>query len=219
MNREQFLLQALELLRQKSGDYSKDNITATELAGIAVRLYDKVTRFKNLTFQNRTPIFEDVEELLKDILNYTLISAELSSGEWGQSTNLVYLGGSIDAITHEQASGWREEVTKSFNEYGISVYNPVGAFGFAGMGAAQAISTINRQAILACDFCLFRVDKASFGTIREIEFAKANGKPLVVVSAHLSSHVESHDLHIVASLDEAISFIVGLLPKTNATRN
>lgn len=69
-----------------SGERAGDNITATGLQGIAVRLVDKVHRLLTLSQPGREAYVKDesIQDTLGDILNYAVIGQMLLQKEWGQ---------------------------------------------------------------------------------------------------------------------------------------
>jgi hypothetical protein len=75
-------LEAALLCCRKQHDYGPDNINACGMAGIAVRLTDKVARLRTLVLGDREPNNESVRDTLLDIGNYGSIGLRLIDGTW-----------------------------------------------------------------------------------------------------------------------------------------
>lgn len=81
-NAQNIASECVNLLTSKHSDYGPDNINATGLAGIAVRLSDKAARLRHLVLENKAPRYESIEDTLKDHLAYALIGLMLQRGVW-----------------------------------------------------------------------------------------------------------------------------------------
>ena len=85
-----------ELFLRKQADYGPTNVgmgsevvdtdrkVKRSLAGLSVRLNDKVQRFLNLTFNNREPENESLEDTLIDIANYAVMAIIVQRKQWGK---------------------------------------------------------------------------------------------------------------------------------------
>ena len=85
-----------ELFLRKQADYGPTNVgmgsevvdtdrkVKRSLAGLSVRLNDKVQRFLNLTFNNREPENETLEDTLIDIANYAVMAIIVQRKQWGK---------------------------------------------------------------------------------------------------------------------------------------
>lgn len=211
-NAQRIMEENLALMTRKSEDYSRDNIALTGQSGVAARAMDKVARLVNLTNSGQIPNFETLEDTFRDLFNYAVIGQMMARGEWERSTSMVYLAGAIDAVELEEAAMWRIKATAMFNKKGLSCYNPASAFGLAKQKPSEVISRINRFALLSCHVMLAHLPDGQrcFGTIREVEYARANGKRVVVVASKaLLQHVEAYDLEIVHTIEDAVVRISG----------
>ena len=84
------------LFLRKQADYGPTNVgmgsevvdtdrkVKRSLAGLSVRLNDKVQRFLNLTFNNREPENETLEDTLIDIANYAVMAIIVQRKQWGK---------------------------------------------------------------------------------------------------------------------------------------
>lgn len=82
----------IELCKTKSSDYSdhavekgeSDNITELGLPGLYVRMVDKMSRLKKFMWHGRVESVsnETIEDALKDLANYCIISLMLRRGLW-----------------------------------------------------------------------------------------------------------------------------------------
>ena len=64
----------------KQHDYGHDNILAFREQGIVVRLWDKVSRLKNLIGSKGLPQNESIEDTFMDIAGYAIIGLMLANG-------------------------------------------------------------------------------------------------------------------------------------------
>lgn len=213
--------EAYALMIRKSEDYSKDNITATGLQGIVVRLVDKVSRLQNLTRnEGILPNNESIMDTLQDIANYAYIGQALEDDRWGRSTRFVYLAGPIDELDSKAANGWREVMAANLNRSGISCFNPYGAFQVSPNDPpSETIIAINKFAIDHSDLLIANLihageeGKLPFGTIREIEYAKSKGiRVIVIARLSLNSHLAAYDVEIVETTGQVYCRIFGYEP-------
>lgn len=200
----------LSLMQSKSDDYSKDNIWATGINGVASRLMDKITRLLNLSSKEEIK-FESLEDTLMDIFNYALIGQLLMSDEWEKTTRFVFLGGAIDMVEKGDAREWRKDIAERLIPHSITCYNPYTAFAVSRKHmASDRVRAVNRAAILQSDVLLVKIvsGQPAFGTIREIEFAKTNGIRVIVWANYaLELHMEAYDIEVVHSMEEAIRIL------------
>ena len=85
-----------ELFLRKQADYGPTNVgmgsdvvdtddkVKRSLAGLSVRMNDKIQRLLNLTFNNRDPKNESVEDTLIDIANYAVMALIVQRKVWGR---------------------------------------------------------------------------------------------------------------------------------------
>lgn len=214
----------LDLMYKKNQDYSGqsgDNITATGVYGVAVRLTDKVERLRNLTSPSKDGRvnYESIEDTLMDIRNYGLIGQLVGEGKWQESpkAKYVYLCGPINCIPRLEATDWREATAKILAHFGIGSFSPVGANCPGDLNrTGSIIQRIDRMAIAECDLVLANLDIISspsaplmFGTIREIEYAKMLGKPVIVVRPGGIISAFASDIDTMESLRGALCYITG----------
>ena len=86
----------LYLFCEKQLDYGPTNIgmgqskvktkkdVRLSLMGLGTRLNDKISRFLNLTMQDRKPNNESIDDTLIDIANYAVMALIVRSKLWGQ---------------------------------------------------------------------------------------------------------------------------------------
>ena len=86
----------LQLFCMKQADYGPKNIgmgdvvvdtnkkVKRSLTGLSVRMNDKIQRMLNLTFNNREPENESVEDTLIDIANYAVMALIVQRKLWGK---------------------------------------------------------------------------------------------------------------------------------------
>lgn len=75
----------IELLFQaKHKSYGPDNISATELKGIVVRLWDKINRLRRCVLENNEEVLSDetLEDTLQDVADYAIIGLLLLHEIW-----------------------------------------------------------------------------------------------------------------------------------------
>lgn len=74
-----------DLSKRKNNDYGHDNISALGLKGVYVRLWDKVSRLKQLVWlaKEQEVADESIEDTFKDIANYATIALLFMRDQWG----------------------------------------------------------------------------------------------------------------------------------------
>jgi len=115
---------------------------------------------------------------------------------------LAYLAGPLDGIPHGDGCDWYE-VIEALAPPGWVCYLPGYAFASPGSDPA-ALDAANRSVIThatAVVIANLSGPGRAFGTIREIEFAKARGLPVVVVATELESLL-AYDVDVVSSLED-----------------
>jgi len=73
-------LRVAEIVIAKQHDYGHDNILAFKEQGLVVRLWDKISRLKNLFWKNAEPKNETIEDTFTDIAGYAIIGLMLAEG-------------------------------------------------------------------------------------------------------------------------------------------
>lgn len=127
---------------------------------------------------------------------------------------LVYLAGPIDAVSKEEADDWRCDAAKRLASHGLVSFMPQRAFVLPvspGTKAASAVRAANRAVIDRCAAMLAHVPEATLclGTIREVEYARAQEKAVIVFGAPaLRSSLEAHDVVLSPDLGEACEDLV-----------
>ena len=71
-------LRIAETVISKQHDYGHDNILAFREEGLVVRLWDKISRLKNLIWNKGTPQNEPIEDTFIDIAGYAIIGLMLA---------------------------------------------------------------------------------------------------------------------------------------------
>lgn len=106
---------------------------------------------------------------------------------------LVYAAGPIEEAA-EDARDWYTEVPLP---PGIALFCPWLAFRGDDYTSARTIERANRTMLMTADGVLANLrDRATaFGTIREIEFARLNNKPVVVVCPSPIMSLSAHDIY------------------------
>ena len=72
-------LRIAEIVISKQHDYGHDNILAFREQGFVVRLWDKISRLKNLIWGKGTPKNESIEDTFIDIAGYAIIGLMLAN--------------------------------------------------------------------------------------------------------------------------------------------
>ena len=75
-----------ELHVKKNNDYGTDNIGALGEKGIYVRIWDKVSRLKELVWESKEQKVKDesINDTLTDLAIYSIIMLIYRSGKWGK---------------------------------------------------------------------------------------------------------------------------------------
>ena len=73
-------LKVAEVVIAKQHDYGHDNILAFKEQGLVVRIWDKMSRLKNLLWKNIEPKNESIEDTFTDIAGYAIIGLMLAEG-------------------------------------------------------------------------------------------------------------------------------------------
>ena len=68
------------LVIDKQKDYGQENILAFADKGITVRLWDKISRLKNLVWNGNSPKNESITDTYRDIAGYAIIAIMLERG-------------------------------------------------------------------------------------------------------------------------------------------
>jgi len=68
-----------ETVISKQHDYGHENILAFREQGLVVRLWDKISRLKNLIWVKGTPKNESIEDTFIDIAGYAIIGLMLAN--------------------------------------------------------------------------------------------------------------------------------------------
>lgn len=152
----------------------------------------------------------------------------------------VYLAGPILGLGKSEANDWRLDVALALQCFGIigvsplrcepiigDVYKP--EYGDPRFGTARAISSKNLFDTKRCDMTLAYLPPPapgrhqSYGTIGEVFWAHALGKPVILVSTDpdITTHpiVTSCASWLLTNLDDAIEVAVGILGGYNGGKN
>lgn len=130
---------------------------------------------------------------------------------------MIYLAGPIDDIGIAERLGWREEMVHEAPE-NVVFFSPAHAFLGVHKAAFKAMEYLNRHAILCSDGLLANLsgEGKGFGTIREIEFAKSNSKP-VSIAQDPADPIQSwltYDVQIRNSLGGAFDSLLDQIRQT-----
>lgn len=191
----------LELLLRKAKDYSTNNIHAVGAEGVASRLVDKVHRLHTLLSSGADPaVDETIEDTLGDIRNYCTILALKRAGRWPRMIRSVYVAGPIDDVKEQTPL---LAVFEMLINRGLTVYSPRDAF-CNGKATPDFVAAVNRAVLVQCDAVLvYWPDPIpSFGTGRDVEYARSNGKRVFVIAPWCTS-TERHDCEVYATVKEA----------------
>ena len=71
-------LRIANIVIAKQHDYGHDNILAFKEQGLVVRIWDKMSRLKNLFWTNSEPKNESIEDTFTDIAGYAIIGLMLA---------------------------------------------------------------------------------------------------------------------------------------------
>lgn len=121
---------------------------------------------------------------------------------------IIYLAGPIDGIDGDEARNWRETVASQVGT-GVLLFSPAHAYMNAMPVNAQSIDWLNKLVIQHSDGVLANLSGPGrgLGTIREIEFARMNRKPVAVVG-DLDVHYSAWDLLLKPTMDEGIQALM-----------
>jgi len=72
----------IQVLDSKQHDYDSSNIAAFGEYGVMVRIWDKVSRLKNLLQNSTEPEHETIDDLWIDLANYAIIGVLCRRGIW-----------------------------------------------------------------------------------------------------------------------------------------
>lgn len=144
----------------------------------------------------------------------------------------VYLAGPILACTHGEANDWRIAAADKLDHQGIIGISPLRCEPLIGerygvnyadpkFGTARAIGSKNLFDVLNCDLTLAWLPKMpegrhqSYGTIAELAWAKALGKPAILATddPEIADHpvLNSCAGWLLDNLDDALDVAVGIL--------
>ena len=71
-------LEVADIIIQKHKDYGADNILIFKEQGLVVRVWDKVSRLKNIVWKGQAPTI--LEDTWKDVAGYAIIGMMLQRG-------------------------------------------------------------------------------------------------------------------------------------------
>lgn len=76
--------QLRDILERKNHDYGDHNINVLGERGCFVRIWDKVSRLKQLMWDNKDAKVkeESIDDSLRDLANYAIITLILRKGKW-----------------------------------------------------------------------------------------------------------------------------------------
>lgn len=123
---------------------------------------------------------------------------------------MIYLAGPVDDISLEDAKGWREELGQQAPS-GVLFYSPVHAYvGTVTKATIQMAERINRTFIHACQGMIANMSGPGrgFGTIREIEFARLSGVPVVAIVNEPLDSLLAYDVYMAMDVDDALTTIL-----------
>lgn len=192
----------LQTMLEKASDYSTNNIHAVGEAGIASRLVDKFARISNLLATGEiAAVSEMVDETLSDARNYCTMLGLKRAGMWPRMVRSVYVACPIDNTNKPVDLGY---VAMHLINRKIAAYMPRTAFQGAPF-APDMIAQVNRSAIKQCDAVLvYWPDPCpSFGTGRDVEYARMQGKPVFMVAPWCRS-TELQDCQVYPTLEDAV---------------
>jgi nucleoside 2-deoxyribosyltransferase len=131
---------------------------------------------------------------------------------------MIYLAGPIDGIDIADAQAWREAVADHIGT-GVLLYSPAHAYFNASEANAQIVMNMNRHAIVQSDGVLVnQMYLKGYGTIREIEFARLQGKPVAVATKEKIEHLlAAYDLIVRHSLLDAAAALLEAIVKGRHT--
>jgi hypothetical protein len=114
---------------------------------------------------------------------------------------MIYLAGPVDGIGADEANTWRDAVSSAFPN--VLFFHPQLAYRNANMHNAHLMTHMNKHAIRCSNGVLVNLtgEGRGFGSIREIEFAREQGKRVVVACRpdDIGEHtLLAYDLELVA---------------------
>lgn len=117
----------------------------------------------------------------------------------------VYLAGPIDGIDQDRAQRWRALVADLFPS--VLFFDPSRAWHNAGPEMAWALDSAHRQMICCADGVLanLRGEGRAIGTIREIEYARSQGRPVAVAGLDQNVTLMAYDLLCEDGVEEAMT--------------
>lgn len=141
----------------------------------------------------------------------------------------VYLAGPIGGLTWEQATEWRNDVSKQLRPHGIQCFSPLRGDNFVkdskgilpwqfpenhnGIAYVKAILGRDHNDVQNCDMMLVNLvhcTRVSIGTMVEFGWASAYKKPIVTVmnldNPHDHAFVTGLSALVTNDLQEAIRF-------------
>lgn len=133
----------------------------------------------------------------------------------------IYLAGPIDGVSERLARGWREDAGTDL-PMGVVLFSPAHAYFGASKATAREVCYLNRMQIAATDAMIANcLDGFGFGTVREIEFAVSQHKPVVVMeSAGLAQQsLMMHDVVVVEDWDTALQVALEEVQKLRGDQN
>lgn len=121
---------------------------------------------------------------------------------YGKDSNvfMLYLAGPVDGVSIEESSSWRELVSEEFPN--VVFFMPNDAYRNITSESVAAADHMNRHAIKCSDAVVANLsgDGRGFGTIREIEFARALEKRVCVAAGpELNTSLMAYDIAIYDS--------------------
>lgn len=125
-------------------------------------------------------------------------------------TMTIYLAGPIDGVSEDEARGWRRQVIESAPT-GCLFFDPSSAWGGASAATAEALDQGNRGVLYNCDGVLVNLSGPGrgFGTIRELEFGRGQGKPVAVAEGdHQIVSFLKYDLMVATTVDQAFTLLL-----------
>ena len=219
-----------DLMIRKRKDYGYSNILELGREGVLGRINDKRNRLIGIVGGHK-PLCEAADDSWLDIIGYGLIGLLLQRGQWyvpvedepddhkPESTvrqnefvstlrpvRLVYLAGPIDLV-NGQVLNWRLAAKRTLKDYGISSFDPSGAFCWNG-GPHQVMMAILDEATKNADAMLVHLDPnvLAIGTVLELfDFVKT-GKPVVIwgpTQLYRSVYLISLGVPILSDLGDA----------------
>jgi len=76
------MLENVALLDRKQRDYASQNIAAFGEYGILGRVWDKVSRLRNLSNKQEQPNNESIDDTWQDLANYAVLAQLVRKGLW-----------------------------------------------------------------------------------------------------------------------------------------